>query len=139
MKTHLKRTLQTTTMKVIIVCVLALAAIVAARPEEQYTNRYDNINVEEITGNRRLLIPYLKCVLDQGKCSPEGKELKSHIQEALENYCAKCNEVQKTKTRQVLRHLINNEADYWAQLTAKYDPERKYVKKYEDELKTLKA
>ncbi|XP_049877102.1 allergen Tha p 1-like isoform X2 [Pectinophora gossypiella] len=123
---------------VVAICLLALVAMVSAKGGA-YTDRFDNVNVDEILENRRLLIPYMKCVLDQGKCSPEGKELKSHIREALENYCAKCTEVQKTKTRQVLRHLINNEADYWSQLTAKYDPQRKYTQKYEDELKTLKA
>lgn len=43
---------------------------------EQYTDRYDNINVDEILANRRLLMPYLKCLLDQGRCTPEGKEIK---------------------------------------------------------------
>lgn len=60
-----------------IVCVLALVAIVAARPEtDKYTDRYDNIDIDEILSNRRLLTPYIKCILDQGKCSAEGKELK---------------------------------------------------------------
>lgn len=63
-------------MKTMIVCILALVAIVAARPDTTYTDRYDNIDIDEILSNKRLLTPYIKCMLDQGKCSAEGKELK---------------------------------------------------------------
>ncbi|XP_063385784.1 allergen Tha p 1-like [Cydia fagiglandana] len=122
----------------LILCVLALAAAASARPET-YTNKFDNVDLEEILSNRRLLIPYLKCVLEQGKCTPDGKELKSHIREALENNCEKCTETQRRGTRRVIAHLINNEADYWNQLCAKYDPERKYVNKYESDLRSVKA
>lgn len=57
-----------------VLCFLVVLAVASARPE--YTNKYDNINIDDIVKNRRLLVPYLKCVLDQGKCSPEGRELK---------------------------------------------------------------
>lgn len=59
---------------VFILCAVAVA--VYARPEEHYTERYDVIDLHEVLTNRRLLVPYVKCLLDQGKCSPEGKELK---------------------------------------------------------------
>nr|QCX43082.1 chemosensory protein csp2 [Helopeltis theivora] len=122
------------------ICFLALAALASAYPgNDKYTDRYDNINLDEIVSNRRLLVPYLKCILEQGKCSPEGRELKSHIREALENYCAKCTETQRSGTRRVIGHLINNESSYWNQLTAKYDPDNKFVAKYESELRTVKA
>nr|QIJ45723.1 chemosensory protein [Glyphodes pyloalis] len=123
------------------ICFLALAAAASAYPGKggKYTDRYDNINLDEVVGNRRLLIPYIKCILEQGKCSPEGRELKSHIREALENYCAKCTETQRQGTRRVIGHLINNEADYWNQLSAKYDPHHKFVAKYEKELRTVRA
>ncbi|CAG9795817.1 unnamed protein product [Diatraea saccharalis] len=121
-----------------VLCLLVVVAVVSGRPE-QYTNKYDNVNLDEILSNRRLLVPYLKCVLAQGKCSPDGKELRSHIREALENYCAKCTDVQKTSTRKVIGHLINHEQEYWQKLVDKYDPEKKYVKKYEDELTAAKA
>lgn len=52
-------------------------ALIGAALGEQYTDRYDNLNVEEILANRRLFIPYIKCVLEQGRCVPEAKELKS--------------------------------------------------------------
>ncbi|XP_045501653.1 allergen Tha p 1-like [Colias croceus] len=119
-------------------CVIALAVVSNARPDT-YTNKYDGIDLKEILNNRRLLVPYVKCALEQGKCSPEGKELRSHIKEALENYCGKCTDAQKNGTRLVITHLINHESDFWNQLVHKYDPSKKYVTKYESELKSIKA
>lgn len=63
----------------------------------------------------------------------------AHIQEALETYCKLCTDTQKDGTRRVIGHLINHEDDYWKQLTVKYDPSRKYVEKYESELRTVKT
>lgn len=60
---------------IVALTLLALAATVYARPE-QYTDRYDNVNIPEILANKRLRVPYIKCLLGEGKCSPDGKELK---------------------------------------------------------------
>ncbi|XP_047536326.1 allergen Tha p 1-like isoform X1 [Vanessa atalanta] len=121
----------------VIVCLFALIAIALARPDEKYTDRYDNVDLDEILGNKRILGNYFKCIMDQGKCSPDGTELKSHMQEALENECAKCTDAQKNGTEKVIGHLINKEPELWNQLTAKFDPENKYRVKYEERLKTL--
>ncbi|KAJ8717277.1 hypothetical protein PYW08_005676 [Mythimna loreyi] len=122
-----------------VLLVLSMAVMALARPEEaRYTDRYDNVDLDEILGNRRLLVPYVKCILDQGKCAPDGKELKEHIREALENECGKCTETQRSGTRRVIGHLINHEDAYWNELTEKYDPKRKYTAKYEKELKEIK-
>ncbi|CAK1584489.1 unnamed protein product [Parnassius mnemosyne] len=115
-------------------CLLVVLAYVSAVPSGTYTDRYDNINLDEILSNRRLLIPYVHCILDKGKCTPEGKELKSHITEAVENDCAKCTEKQREGTRKVIGHLINHEKEFWQQITAKYDPTHKHSAKYEKEL-----
>ncbi|KAJ8717925.1 hypothetical protein PYW07_005855 [Mythimna separata] len=123
----------------IVLLVLSVAVMSLARPDEaRYTDRYDNVDLDEILSNRRLLVPYVKCILDQGKCAPDGKELKEHIREALENECGKCTETQKSGTRRVIGHLINHEDAYWNELTAKYDPQRKFTAKYEKELKEIK-
>lgn len=66
-------------MKVSIVCLVLMAAIVlvAARPDEPvYTTKFDNINVDEILHSDRLLNNYFKCLMDEGRCTAEGNELK---------------------------------------------------------------
>lgn len=60
----------------ILACVLCFATLVISKPAEKYTDKFDTINLNEILGNRRLLLPFIKCLLDQGKCSTEAKELK---------------------------------------------------------------
>ncbi|XP_038211131.1 allergen Tha p 1-like [Zerene cesonia] len=123
-------------MQVAVLCVLGLVALGAALPQ-QYTDRFDNINIDEVLHSPRLLKAYINCVLEQGKCTNEGRELKSHIREALENQCAKCTDTQRKGTRTVIGHLINEDPSSWNQLVAKYDPDRKYVIKYENELRKI--
>ncbi|XP_047521400.1 allergen Tha p 1-like [Pieris napi] len=117
--------------KLIVFCCVLVAVFA-----EKYTDKYDNINLQEILENDRLLEAYIDCVLDKGKCSAEGKELKDHILEALETGCSKCTEAQEKGTRTVIEHLINKKKAVWEELCAKYDPEGKYRKKYEERAKS---
>ncbi|CAF4807634.1 unnamed protein product [Pieris macdunnoughi] len=123
-------------MKYIIL--LCFLACVCARPET-YNNKYDGVNLRDILSNRRLLVPYILCTLEQAQCTPEGKELRSHIREALENDCGKCTEPQKKGTQLVITHLVQHEDEFWKQLVAKYDPTNNYVTKYEKQLKSIKS
>ncbi|KAG6454392.1 allergen Tha p 1 [Manduca sexta] len=125
-------------MRLLVIMSLFALSLVAARPDaSKYPSRYDTVDLDMIVNNKKVLESYLKCVLDEGKCTPEGKELKAHIKEALETYCAKCTEPQKEGTRFVIGHLVKNEKEWWRKLSDKYDPERKYVTKYEAELKSI--
>ncbi|KAJ3648848.1 hypothetical protein Zmor_020619 [Zophobas morio] len=38
----------------------------------------DSINIDDILKNDRLTMNYIKCMLDQGKCTPEGDKLRNH-------------------------------------------------------------
>lgn len=70
-------------MKFAVVCLLAVVAVayVSARPKAdgEYTNKYDNIDVDQILHNERLLNRYTDCLLERnkGRCPPEAVELKS--------------------------------------------------------------
>lgn len=61
-----------------IACCVAAAmtsAVVLAAPEK-YTTKFDNVDIDEILNNDRLVNSYFKCLMDQGKCTPEGEEVK---------------------------------------------------------------
>lgn len=60
----------------VIFTILVVAYVVVGRPQDQYTTKYDNIDIDRILKNERLLKNYVNCVLSKGKCSPEGTELK---------------------------------------------------------------
>ncbi|MFS6531786.1 A10/OS-D family protein, partial [Microbacterium aurugineum] len=99
-----------------------------------YTDKFDNIDVDEILSNDRLLNSYFKCVTNDGPCTPEGLELKNHIEEALKNECAKCTDAQKKGTRKVINFLAKEKPEMWKALRALYDPDNFYYNKHKAEL-----
>lgn len=113
-------------MKIFIVAALALFALVSAQ-EEQYTTKYDNIDVEEILKSDRLFNNYFKCLMDEGPCTPDGNELKRILPEALLTNCAKCSEAQRAGAIKVINHIIENRPEQWKALQAKYDPDNVYI------------
>nr|AXB87337.1 chemosensory protein 3 [Tropidothorax elegans] len=117
-------------MKIIIALVLgvALAIQVAA-----YTTKYDNIDIDEILTNDRLYKKYFDCLTGEGKCTPDGKELKEAIPDALATKCDKCNEKQKAATEKVLKYLSDNKKEDLTRLRDIYDPEGKFSAMYKDE------
>nr|UNG39403.1 chemosensory protein 9 [Apocheima cinerarius] len=119
-------------MKLLVVLGCLAAAVVA----EKYTDKYDNINLQEILENKRLLLAYIDCIMERGKCTPEGKELKDNLQDAIESGCEKCTESQEKGATTVIEHLIKNEIEIWRELCAKFDPEGKWRKKYEERAKS---
>ncbi|XP_049287110.1 ejaculatory bulb-specific protein 3 [Anopheles funestus] len=120
-------------MKFFVVLALALVAVVAA--QDKYTTKYDGVDLDEILKSDRLFNNYYKCLLDQGRCTPDGNELKRILPDALKTDCAKCSEKQKTGTEKVINYLIDNRKDQWENLQKKYDPENIYVNMYRDEAK----
>ncbi|KAH8261260.1 hypothetical protein KR044_006024 [Drosophila immigrans] len=117
-------------MKAIFVILAVAIACVAA--DEQYTTKYDNIDVDEILKSDRLFQNYYKCLIDTGKCSPEARELKRSLPDALKTECSKCSEKQKANTDKVVRFIIDKKPEEWKVLQAKYDPEDLYIKRYKE-------
>ncbi|XP_011635451.1 ejaculatory bulb-specific protein 3 [Pogonomyrmex barbatus] len=117
-------------MKVLALFLLAVACALA---EDKYTTKYDNIDLDTILTSERLLKNYINCVLDKGNCTPDGKELKEALPDALETECSKCSEKQKKGTEKVIRFLVNKRPETWEQLKKKYDPSGQYSVKYVDE------
>ncbi|XP_068893367.1 allergen Tha p 1-like [Tenebrio molitor] len=124
-------------MKLFAVLLVTCLGLVFARPEEKYTIKYDNIDLQEILQSDRLTENYVNCLLDKKPCTPDGTELKRVLPDALKTNCAKCSEKQKVGARTVIHHLYKNKSNWWKELEAKYDPENTYYKEHEAELKAL--
>lgn len=51
------------------ICLVSAAA-------QKYEPKYDNVSIESVLSNDRVLTNYIKCLLDKGPCTKEGRELK---------------------------------------------------------------
>ncbi|KAL1130946.1 hypothetical protein AAG570_012187 [Ranatra chinensis] len=116
-----------------VLAVAALAAV-SATPQAMYTTKYDNVDLDEILTNERLYKKYFEC-LKGGKCTPDGKELKDIIPDALQTECKKCNEKQKKGAEKVIKYLLDKKPADYDILEKMYDPEGTYKKKYQAEAK----
>lgn len=74
-------------MKLLIV---AVCVIIGVSAQNKYTTKYDGVNLDEILKSDRLLNNYFKCLMDTGKCTPDGNELKRTLPDALKTECSKC-------------------------------------------------
>lgn len=57
--------------------------------------------------------------------------------DALETECVKCSDRQKEVAKKVIKYMVENKKSMWDELKVKYDPEGKYMKKYEGNLDEL--
>nr|WIW78343.1 chemosensory protein 10 [Heliconius charithonia] len=124
---------------VILVALICLAAVAWGKPATTYTDKWDNINIDEILESNRLLKGYVDCLLDRGRCTSDAKTLKETLPDALEHDCNKCTPKQKSGSDKVISHLVNKRPDLWKELSVKYDPNNIYQEKYKDKLQTIKV
>ncbi|KAG5898658.1 hypothetical protein JTB14_005417 [Gonioctena quinquepunctata] len=99
--------------------------------EPKYTTKYDNIDLDQILKNDRILRNYVDCCLGKKKCTSDGEELKSYIKDAIENECDKCSDSQKRAVKKVGRKLYTDKPEWWKELCDHFDPEGLYRKKYQ--------
>ncbi|XP_046418790.1 ejaculatory bulb-specific protein 3-like [Neodiprion virginianus] len=104
-----------------------------------YSSKYDNVDVDRILSNDRILTNYIRCLMEEGPCTAEGRELKKTLPDALSSECSKCNEKQKSTAEKVIEHLRVKRPRDWDKLTAKYDPRGEYKKRYEASIAAKKA
>ena len=116
-------------MKYLTVVACVLVGVLAA---DKYTDKYDNINLQEILNNDRFLRAYIDCVLYNGKCTAEGQTLKENLKDGLETGCEKCTEKQEEGVETTVEFLIESKPEIWEEVTKVLDPTGKYRKKYED-------
>uniref|UniRef100_A0A1Q3FSS0 Putative insect pheromone-binding family n=1 Tax=Culex tarsalis TaxID=7177 RepID=A0A1Q3FSS0_CULTA len=113
----------------LLLCCIALSVVKGA----EYDTKYDNVDLDEIFRSTRLLNNYMKCLKNLGPCTPEGKELKENLPDALSNDCAKCSEKQKAGASKVIHFIVENRRDDFGALEKLYDPTGEFRRKYLDE------
>lgn len=66
-----------------VLLVFSILVAVSYSDDEKYTTKYDNIDLEQILNSDRLLKNYFECVMERGKCTPDGTELRSKFFKVL--------------------------------------------------------
>ncbi|KAF7991587.1 hypothetical protein HCN44_008958 [Aphidius gifuensis] len=95
-----------------------------------YSTKYDNIDIDEIIKNDRLVNNYVGCLMEEKSCTPDGLELKKNLPDALKNDCASCSDAQKMIAEKMYHYLIDNKINDWMRLEGKYDPDGIYRNHY---------
>ncbi|KAJ2948414.1 hypothetical protein O0L34_g7654 [Tuta absoluta] len=120
-----------------VVFLTLLAAVAAIPADDVYDPRYDSFNVDELVENTRLLKAYSHCFLGDGNCTPDGKNFKKYMPDAVQTNCAKCSAKQKVMIAKVIKAMMAKLPDEWNKLVKVYDPEEKrsedlnaYLKQY---------
>lgn len=76
--------------------------------ETTYDSKYDSIDVDQILKSERLLSNYIKCLLDEGPCTPDGQDLKDTLPDAIANNCSDCTNPQKEKSDRIMHFMWVN-------------------------------
>lgn len=70
-------------ISVLLLSLCVLVSVVAGDNETDensgYDTKYDSIDLNELLKNDRLRKNYVKCLLNEGPCTPDGQELRSNI------------------------------------------------------------
>ncbi|XP_067004746.1 ejaculatory bulb-specific protein 3 [Anabrus simplex] len=114
-----------------VLCVLLVVAFLA-QGQDTYDSKYDNIDVEAVLKNDRLLNRYVECILSENdsKCSEDGKALRRYLGEGLVTDCAKCTPKQKDNALIAVKFMVNNKPDMWKQIENMYDPTGSFLQKH---------
>ncbi|KAF7283887.1 ejaculatory bulb-specific protein 3-like [Rhynchophorus ferrugineus] len=114
---------------------VAIGLVLGLSQAQKYTTRFDTLDIDNILTNERILKNYIKCILDEGPCTEEGRQLRKHIPDALTTQCDKCTDAQKKFVRKGALHLIQKRPEDWQKITKKFDPEAKYGAGFQEFLK----
>nr|AXG21596.1 chemosensory protein 3 [Agrilus mali] len=100
-----------------------------------YSKKYENLDLDSILSNERILKNYINCFLDKGPCSPEARDFKKDIPVFMQSKCADCTVVQRKVVLRASKFLIEKKPDEWKLLLSKYDPSGEYETFLLEELK----
>ncbi|KAG5883701.1 hypothetical protein JTB14_007420 [Gonioctena quinquepunctata] len=110
-----------------LVKLMCLFVIFSVALCDTYNTKYDNIDVNSILSSKRVLTSYIKCILDEGPCTPDGREFRRHIPEAITNNCAKCSAPQVRIIKKTSRFIQKERPQDWNRISHKFDPQQKYA------------
>ncbi|XP_032670581.1 ejaculatory bulb-specific protein 3-like [Odontomachus brunneus] len=118
-------------MKFSFVLLFGFAFFELVRATELYADTYDNVDIDAILNNLRLFNQYMNCILENGSCTADGRNLRRILPEAVATCCEKCTSRQKEIAKKISIHLKENKPDIWTMFIEKFDPKKEYITAFE--------
>ncbi|KAK9891309.1 hypothetical protein WA026_013617 [Henosepilachna vigintioctopunctata] len=123
-------------ISIIISVTIVMAAISSVEPApSKVSSRLKQVDIDTVLKSERLLNGYLKCLLENIKCTPEGTELRRVMPDLLAEECNECSEEQKEAGIRLVKYLAKEKKPDFKKLTDMYDSKRVYRTKYAKEIK----
>ncbi|KAL4708438.1 hypothetical protein ACJJTC_001154 [Scirpophaga incertulas] len=120
---------------VVLLCACVCAAVGQSMNDyarmPKYDERYDYLDVDALFISKRLVKNYVDCLISAQRCTPEGKQLKRILPEALRTKCIRCTETQKKTAVKVIKRLKYEFPEEWAKLSSRWDPTGDFTRYFE--------
>lgn len=101
-------------------------AMMFTAPSGYYVSTYDHIDVGRLLRNQKVVSGYIKCFVNEGPCTPDGKQVKAYLlPEIIRTVCGKCTPRQKDMARMVLRHIYTYRRADFDKIMQIYDTDGK--------------
>lgn len=84
---------------------IILTFLSAGNCDDTYDIKYDSIDIDEILKSERLLTNYINCLMEEGPCTEDGRELKETLPDAILTNCSKCSEKQKLGSDKIMHYM----------------------------------
>nr|QJT73560.1 chemosensory protein 1 [Encarsia formosa] len=114
----------------VVLCALASVTLAAEMPT--IPSKYDSINVDMILKNDRIFRNYMKCVLENKSCSPEGRDLRMYLPDALRTRCSNCTPKQKATAQKIIKFMMEKKKDDWKKLLEAFDKTGEIEKSFKE-------
>ena len=117
----------------IAVALMAVALAVQSRGGDaqgivEYLAAIDRLDADQVINNRRLMMNTIKCLLDEGPCSNQFRDIKKALPTILEDNCASCSKDQKNKFKKLIDMLRTTFPQEYQRIGSIFDPDGKYEK-----------
>lgn len=90
---------------VALFAIILTESIASENETVTYDIKYDNIDIDELLKSERLLTNYIKCLMEEGSCTEDGRALKDSLPDAINTDCSKCSEKQKVGSEKVMHYM----------------------------------
>ncbi|CAF4807840.1 unnamed protein product [Pieris macdunnoughi] len=107
-------------------CLILFFLFICGDSQKFYDSRYDYYDTDYLVENPRLLKKYINCFLNEGPCTPIGKDFKLALPEIVRTACSRCSPSQKRLAQKTFEAFNLYLHDDYNTLKSRLDPENRF-------------